>query len=144
MERKYFERRRRGFSPIISVILMVGVAVFASALAFSWYTGVQKGSGETTGQVAAKTSQATGAALLIINVETNATAFNITLKNNGAVNATKLKTYVNNEPVGTSGATYVSPGEIDNLWNSSYSISGVASFKVISQEGGEAQYVVAR
>ncbi len=101
-----FLKEKKSMSPIISVVLLVGISVAACALAYGWYIGIQKGAGQATGGTAARTSQSTAAAILITNVDTGS-GINVTVANIGAVNVTGLTLYVDNSVVSSSGQHYV-------------------------------------
>ncbi len=140
-----FLKEKKSMSPIISVVLLVGISVAASALAYGWYIGIQKGAGQATGGTAARTSQSTAAAILITNVDTGS-GINVTVANIGAVNVTGLTLYVDNSVVSSSGQHYVNKDGITSLYNSNSSImsSGVHTVKVGSEYGAEASQVVVK
>ena len=138
-----FLKEKKSMSPIISVVLLVGISVAASALAYGWYIGIQKGAGQATGGAAARTSQSTAAALLITNVDANS-GINVTVANIGAVNVTGLTLYVDNSEVNSSGQHYVNKDGITSLYNSSIISSGVHTVKVGSYQGAEASQVVVK
>ncbi len=139
-----FLKGKKAVSPVISVVLLVGISVVASALAYGWYIGIQKGSGEATGETAARTSQSTAAALLITNVDAT-NGLSVTVANIGSVNVTGLKLYVDNSEVGFTGQNYVEKDSVLTISNATYSVSsGVHTVKVSSKEGAEASQVVVK
>ncbi len=142
---KKFLRNKKAVSPVISVVLLVGISVVASALAYAWYIGIQKGSGEATGETAARVSQSSAAAIIITNVDTSS-GINVTVANIGSVNVTGLRLFVDNSQVSIAGKDYVDVGGVTNIWNSTtYNMaSGVHTVKVVSREGAEASQVVVK
>ncbi|GBE54570.1 hypothetical protein BMS3Bbin15_00728 [archaeon BMS3Bbin15] len=141
-----FLKERKSMSPIISVVLLVGISVAACALAYGWYIGIQKGAGQATGGTAARTAQSTAAAILITNVGAN-NGINVTVANIGAVSVTGLTLYVDNSVVPSSGQHYVNKDSVISLSNSStnYTMpSGVHTVKVGSYQGAEASQVVVK
>jgi len=141
---KKFLRNKKAVSPVISVVLLVGISVVASALAYAWYIGIQKGSGEATGETAARVSQSSAAAIIITNVDTSS-GISVDVVNIGSVNVTGLKLFVDNSEVKYSGKNYVEVGNLTTLSNSSYSMpSGIHTVKVTSQQGAEASQVVVK
>lgn len=139
-----FLNNKKAVSPVISVVLLVGISVVASALAYAWYIGIQKGSGEATGETAARVSQSSAAAIIITNVDAS-NGISVDVANIGTVNVTGLKLYVDNSEVSFSGIDYVDVGNITTITNGTYTMpSGVHTVKVTSQQGAEASQVVVK
>ncbi|GCC11373.1 hypothetical protein IPdc08_01427 [archaeon] len=140
-----FLREKKSLSPIISVVLLVGISVAASALVYAWFIGIQKGAGEATGGTAARTTQATAAAILMTYVDLN-NGVNVTVVNIGSVNVTGLTLYVDNSVVPSIGQHYVNKNGVTTLANlSSYIMpSGVHTIRVGSEYGAEASQVVVK
>ena len=109
---------RKALSPVVSVILMVIIAIGASALAYTWYVGVQKGVTGESGTTAAKMTLASSAAIVITNLEYNSSGINVTVANIGSVNVTGLRMYIDNVYQPSAGDTYVDVDGIAALWNS--------------------------
>lgn len=136
-------KNKKAVSPVISVVLLIGIAVAASALVYSWYAGMQKGTQEAMGETAARTAQATSSGILITNIEypiSNNKGINVTVSNIGSVNVTGLRLYADNSPIVIEGGnTYVNVGNTTNIWNTTLSLpSGPHTIKVTSQQGAEA------
>jgi len=136
-------KNKKAVSPVISVVLLIGIAVAASALVYSWYAGMQKGTQEAMGETAARTVQATSSGILITNIEypiSNNKGINVTVSNIGSVNVTGLRLYADNRPIVIEGGnTYVNVGNTTNIWNTTLSLpSGPHTIKVTSQQGAEA------
>ena len=135
-------KNKKAVSPVVSVVLLIGIAVAASALVYSWYAGMQKGTQEATGETAARTAQASSAGILITNIEYNTTldTMNVTVSNIGSIAVHDLKLYVDNSPLSLDQS--VSELAIDsttvlNTSNFGYS-SGVHTVKVTTKEGAQA------
>jgi len=135
-------KNKKAVSPVVSVVLLIGIAVAASALVYSWYAGMQKGTQEATGETAARTAQATSAAILITNVEypsNGSIGIKVTVSNVGSINVTGLALYVDNANVNYTGNNYVDVDSTTTLSNGTLSLSsGVHTVKVTSQQGAEA------
>ncbi len=111
---------RKALSPVVSVILMVIIAIGASALAYTWYVGVQKGVTGESGTTAAKMTLASSAAIVITNLEypDSNGGINVTVANIGSGNITGLRMYIDNVYQPSAGDTYVDVDGIATLWNS--------------------------
>ncbi len=130
--------KNKAISPIIAVILLVGVAIGAAALAYSWYMGIQKGTQAVGGTAAGQTAQASSAAMQITFV--NSTT--ITIKNIGGVdiNTTLITcTPSVNSSLWTDTDT-LNPGESATTQFLSSLGSGVTNIKCVSAEGAVATY----
>ncbi len=127
---------KKALSPVVSVILMVIIAIGASALAYTWYIGIQKGVTGESGTAAAKMVVASSASVVITNLEypDSNGGINVTVANIGSVNVTGLRMYVDNVYEQTNGDTYVNVDDIATLWNSTgLSLSsGVHKVKISS------------
>lgn len=142
------EKDKKSVSPVISVILLVGISVAAAALSYSWYVGMQKGTQAATGETAGRTAIASSAAISITNLYYNSSApsINVTVSNIGGVNATELRLFVDGVqiPLASGAVNYASKDSSTNLWNTTTSLlplsTGVHTVKVTSKEGGEASY----
>lgn len=129
---------RRAVSPVIAVILLVGVAVGAAALAYSWYSGVQRGVQDTSGAVGPRTMKSATSSLVILNKYYNGSALNLSVKNIGGSNQTGLKLYIDDEQYANMGDKSIGVGEVGNVWNNNVVLSPrVHTIKVISREGAE-------
>lgn len=132
--------KNKAISPVIAVILLVGVAIGAAALAYSWYMGIQKGTQEVGGAAAGRTALASSASMTILDV--NSTGY-VTIYNNGGVNLTSISctkdgTLCNG--TGTSSISNLAPGSKDSTTIQCSLSSGVNTIKCTSAEGAVATY----
>lgn len=132
--------KNKAISPVIAVILLVGVAIGAAALAYSWYTGIQKGTQEVGGAAAGRTALASSAAMTILNVDDNG---KVTIKNIGGVTLTSINctcggSICNNGTYTTIGS--LSPGSTNSSIACNLSSGTVNIIKCTSAEGAVATY----
>ena len=127
--------KNKAISPIIAVILLIGVAIGAAALAYSWYMGIQKGTQAVGGTAAGQTAQASSAAMEIVDIDSNK---NLTIKNIGSVTLTNIKcTYDSSACSGSISS--LPPGSTSTTIQCS-GISGVKTITCTSDEGATATY----
>ncbi|RLG58451.1 MAG: hypothetical protein DRN95_04280 [Candidatus Hydrothermarchaeota archaeon] len=127
--------KNKAISPVIAVILLVGVAIGAAALAYSWYMGIQKGTQEVGGAAAGRTALASSASMTILDV--NSTGY-VTIYNNGGVNLTSISC-TNNNNACSGTISNLAPGSKNSTINCSLG-SGVNTIKCTSAEGAVATY----
>ena len=127
--------KNKAISPVIAVILLVGVAIGAAALAYSWYMGIQKGTQEVGGEAAGRTAVTSSAAMTILNVNDSG---GVTVKNIGGVTLTSIFCYINS--TSNCSITSLSPGSSGSCTLSSGLSSGLNIVKCTSTEGAVATY----
>lgn len=129
----------KSISPVIATIILVGIAIGASALLYSWFSGIQSGTQQVGGQTAGSITLATGSAMKIDTV--NSTGY-LAVRNIGSVNLTKIKG-INNNNGNSSACTgtvaSLSPGTSNTTIKCTLK-SGVNNIQVISGEGAIATY----
>ncbi|RLF59177.1 MAG: hypothetical protein DRN25_04320 [Thermoplasmata archaeon] len=141
---------RKSVSPIISVVLLIGIAVAAAALVFTWYTGMQKGAQEAAGEGAGRAVRSASASLLITNVEYNSSGenyLNVTVVNIGSVTLTNLTVYMDSSLLTLhddckENAYSLAKEGVTYLWNQTEIKKGVHTIKVVSREGAQATYTL--
>ncbi|GCC11374.1 hypothetical protein IPdc08_01428 [archaeon] len=133
----------KSISPVIATIILVGIAIGASALLYSWFSGIQTGTQQVGGQTAGSITLATGSAMKIDTV-TNAGL--VTVRNIGSVNLTDITGTDTNSgtsaPCNSTSNTTVaslSPGSSNSTITCALK-SGVNNIEFISSEGAIATY----
>ncbi len=136
-----FFKDKRAVSPVIAVILLVGVAIGAAALAYSWYTGLQTGTQEASGEAAGRLTLSTSASMVIKNLQ-NDTNVTVTIANTGATSLSNFTMYIGtNSTKNTTVA--IAKGDIQPMTFAGMGNNintGVTLVKVISREGAVATY----
>ncbi len=132
---------RRAVSPVIAVILLVGVAIGAAALAYSWYTGMQAGTQEASGEAAGRLALSTGASMAIKNLQ-NGTNVTVTIANTGATSLSDFTMYIGTNSAQNNTVTIAegSIGTVTFAGMGQYIGSGVTQVKVVSGDGAVAPY----
>ena len=133
---------RRAISPVIAVILLVGIAIGAAALAYSWYMGIQKGTQEVGGEAAGRTALSSAAAMTILNV--NDSGY-VDIKNIGGVTLTSINCTSNGNPCSNNPIDSIPPGGTNTSYiKCSLSNGTVNIIQCISAEGAVASYQKAK
>lgn len=88
---KKFIGSKKSVSPVIATILLVGVAIGAAALAYSWYIGIQATSQEKGGTQAAEITKGSAASVEVISAKRNSsTTVSVKLKNTGGIDLSNV------------------------------------------------------
>ena len=132
---------RRAISPVIAVILLVGIAIGAAALAYSWYMGIQKGTQEVGGEAAGRTALSSAAAMTILNV--NDSGY-VDIKNIGGVTLTSINCTSNGEKCDGTIESIPPGGTNTSYIKCSLSNGTVNIIQCISAEGAVASYQKAK
>ena len=131
----------KSISPVIATIILVGIAIGASALLYSWFSGIQSGTQQVGGQTAGSITLATGSAMKIDTV--NSTGY-VAVRNIGSVNLTKITGTNTNSGTtitcGTGTVASLSPGLSNSTTIKCKLKPGVNNIQVISGEGAIATY----
>lgn len=90
------KKSRRAISPVVAVIMLVGIAVGAAALAYAWYTTTQKSLGEEAAASGAQLGKATGYNLQIVSA-VNGSQVNVTVRNIGSGTIDSVSLFVGGE-----------------------------------------------
>lgn len=130
--------KNKAISPVIAVILLVGVAIGAAALAYSWYTGIQKGTQEVGGAAAGRTALASSAAMTILSVSDSG---NVTIKNIGGVTLTNIQCSSNGANCSTGAPiANLTPGSSNSQIQCTLNNGTVNLIECTSDEGAVATY----
>ncbi len=130
----------KSISPVIATIILVGIAIGASALLYSWFSGIQSGTQQVGGQTAGSITLATGSAM---KIDTVTNTGNVTVRNIGSVNLTYITGTDTNSGTTTpctGNVASLSPGTSNNDTINCKLTSGVNSIQAISGEGATATY----
>jgi FlaG/FlaF family flagellin (archaellin) len=136
-----FFKDKRAVSPVIAVILLVGVAIGAAALAYSWYTGLQTGTQEASGEAAGRLTLSTSASMVIRNLQ-NDTDVTVTIANTGATSLSNFTMYIGTKSAQNTTVA-IAKGDIQPMTFAGMGNNintGVTLIKVISREGAVATY----
>ncbi len=130
----------KSISPIIAIVILVGVAIGAAALFYAWFSGVQSGTQEVGAETAGQTALAAGAAMQIQNV--NDTGY-VTIKNIGSVNLTGINCTSNGNACSNT-INNLGPGSTDTSTINCSLSTGVNNIECVSAEGARATYMKLR
>lgn len=130
-------KNKKGISPVIAVILLVGVAIGASAMAYSWFSGIQSGTQEASGATAGQVALASGANVKIDYINST----HISLRNIGSSTLTGIQ-ISGLTATGFSGVS-LGAGTV-NYSTYSGASSGVTTVRVTTNEGASATYQLVR
>ncbi len=133
-----FNMNNKSISPVIATIILVGIAIGASALLYGWFSGIQSGTQQVGGQTAGSVTLATGSAMKIDTV--NSTGY-VAVRNIGSVSLTNITgTNNGNSSLCSNTVTSLSPGSSNSSTINCTLISVVNNIQVISGEGAIATY----
>ena len=131
-----FNLNNKSISPVIATVILVGVAIGASALLYGWFSGIQSGTQQVGGQTAGSVTLATGAAMKIDTV--NSTGY-VAVRNIGSVTLTNITGTNNGDACGIMVAS-LSPSSSNSTTIKCTLSAGVNNIQVISGEGAIATY----
>lgn len=122
----------RSVSPVIAIILLIGISIAAVTLAYNWYINVQQTSGISSEEAIVGFGNSSLANLQLLSAEQN--SHMIMIRNIGGVTVVNVTVLINNRPV-TNGTGFV-PVERGNstkihLWN--YSQGPPVNFYVMEK-----------